>query len=158
MQLALNKKPFNSTYALPNWDETDFFSPELIDLFRDLPEKSRVQKWLPKVDISETEQAYELLMDLPNIKPEDLTIEYDNDYITIAGKTTREQKEQKKNWYRLEREVGKFQRSFHIPEAADLEHMTAQLDQGTLLITIPKFAAKMGTAKKILPVKINSHE
>ena len=102
-----------------------------------------------KVDVKDMGDAYELTADLPGMKKEDITLHYENSYLTIsAGKDeTHEEKDAKGNYIRRERSVGTMSRSFYI-DNIDESKVSAEFKDGVLRIDMPK-AAEVQHARRI---------
>lgn len=94
--------------------------------------------WLPAVDFVEDGQRYVLHADLPGVKPEDVSVELDEDVLTISGKreTARESKEN--GVHRRERASGSFTRRLSLPAGVDPDSIEASFEHGVLEVKIPK--------------------
>ena len=91
-----------------------------------------------KTDIKETEENYILEIELPGYNKEDITVDYENEYVTVtATKKAQDEKEEKKDSYiRKERSV-RCQRSYYVGDI-DENLISAKLEQGILTLAIPK--------------------
>jgi len=94
--------------------------------------------WAPSVDITEDENGFNLLADIPGVKPEDIEVSMDNGVLTIKGERSAEEKTEKENFRRVERQYGMFYRRFTLPETANAEKIEAHSEHGVLKVTIPK--------------------
>lgn len=94
--------------------------------------------WAPHTDVSESDEAYVIRVDLPGMKKEDLRIELHEDTLTLSGERTREQREERENLHRVERSYGHFFRSFTLPKASHGQDIQASLQDGVLTIHVPK--------------------
>ena len=94
--------------------------------------------WTPSVDITEDENSFKLLADIPGVKPEDIDVSMDNGVLTVKGERNTEEKTEKENFRRVERQYGAFYRRFTLPETANAEKIEAHSEHGVLKITIPK--------------------
>lgn len=105
-----------------------------------------------KVDVKDNGDAYELTADLPGVKKEEISLSYENSYLTIA--TTREEnkdeKDDKDSYIRRERSVGSTSRSFYIDDV-DEGKVSAEFKDGVLKVTLPKAAAPAG--KKAIEIR-----
>jgi HSP20 family protein len=99
--------------------------------------------WAPAADISETESAYLIAMDLPGIDREALEIDIDENRLIVRG--TRAISESKQ--HRSERPRGKFLRTFSVPGSVDQSRIGAEYKDGVLQIRLPKRGEQK--AKKI---------
>ena len=108
----------------------------LDDIFDDLivPERNNTMK----CDIYEKDGLYNIEMDIPGFKKEDLKIDIDKGYLTISAehKEKNDEKDGKK-YIRRERSYSKFTRSFYLGDA-DEDKINAEYKDGTLYIKIPK--------------------
>ncbi|ROT47518.1 Hsp20/alpha crystallin family protein [Candidatus Cardinium hertigii] len=102
---------------------------------------------LPRTDISETDSAYCIEVELPGMQAKDIELKIDNNMLTIKGKRDETTESKEKNYYMRERYYGIFQRSITLPSNIDEMHIDAQFDNGILCINIPK--KEIGKTKKI---------
>ena len=93
---------------------------------------------VPKLDIAETEKEYHVHVDLPGVKPEDVKIEIHEDRLTIAGRREATQRSEGKNFHRVERRYGEFERTILLPNSVDQDNVGAEFKDGVLEVTIPK--------------------
>jgi len=94
--------------------------------------------WAPAVDIYETENGLVLKADLPDVELSDIDVRVENLTLTIAGERKFEQRDNNKGFHRVERNYGKFARSFAVPNTFDTEHINASFKNGVLTLTLPK--------------------
>jgi HSP20 family protein len=92
----------------------------------------------PKVDITESSEAYSLRADLPGIEKSDVNIFIDKGILRIEGERKDEFKKEEGMYYHLERSYGKFSRSFTLPEEIDAERIDAKMINGVLTVTLFK--------------------
>jgi HSP20 family protein len=117
----------------------------LFNTFFDTPTSSNgsgLRRWVPPMDLVETEQAFVLRADLPGLSESDVKIELDDNVLTISGERKAEHEERKAGYYRVERSSGSFRRSLSLPEGVDAESVRATFDKGVLEVTIPKPAQR----------------
>lgn len=95
-------------------------------------------RWVPPMDLVETDDAFVLKADLPGVAEHDVHVEVEGDVLTISGERRRERHEQKDGYVRFERAHGSFRRSVSLPEGIDPEHVEAAFDRGVLTVRIPK--------------------
>lgn len=88
-----------------------------------------------KTDITETDKAYTLEIDLPGFDKKDIKLDYENGYITVSASRS-EKEEEKKSYIRRERSVSS-SRSYYIGEV-DENNVSAKFEGGVLTITVPK--------------------
>ena len=101
-------------------------------------DEASLTTWAPSVDIYETEQELVVKADLPDIKPEELDIRVDNNILTIRGERKFEKKVEEKNYLRVERSYGSFNRSFSLANTVKTEAIRAEYKNGVLTLTVPK--------------------
>jgi len=89
-------------------------------------------------DLSETADAFQVRLDLPGIKPDDITVQVTGDVLQISGERKEEKEDKGKTYHRLERRSGKFSQSVRLPSAVNEEKVQAEFHDGVLTITLPK--------------------
>ena len=112
-------------------------------------------KNLMKTDVRETENTYELDIDLPGFKKDEIDLGLNDGYLTIsAAKGLDKDTEDKKGKYiRQERYAGTCSRSFFVGEAVAPEEVSAKFEDGILKITLPKKTEKKLPEKKTIAIK-----
>ena len=110
---------------------------------------------LMKTDIREKEGSYELDVDFPGYKKEDLKLQLENGYLTISAvrNTKNEEKDEKGKYIRQERYSGAVSRSFYVGETITEEDIHAKFEDGILKLSIPKEDAKAVEAKKYITIE-----
>lgn len=105
----------------------------------------------PSMDVSETDQQFEVTAELPGLDAKDLEVTLTDGVLTIRGEKKSESRDEDKerNHYRLERSYGAFRRSLQLPPEADAEQVSASFDKGVLRVTIAKKAEAGQTTRKI---------
>jgi len=103
----------------------------------------------PAFDIYEEGGDVVVKAELPGMKKEDIEINLTDESITISGDKKKEEKVEKKGYYRLERSYGSFARSFALPSEVRPDDAKARFEDGVLEIRIPKTAEAKAKAKKI---------
>jgi HSP20 family protein len=96
------------------------------------------RRWIPAMDLVETEAEFVLRADLPGLSEQDVNIELEDNVLTIKGERKAEHEERKEGYYRVERSSGAFARSLTLPEGVDAEAVQARFDRGVLEVRIPK--------------------
>ncbi|MEQ1830391.1 MAG: Hsp20/alpha crystallin family protein [Pirellula sp.] len=92
----------------------------------------------PAVDIYELDNQYNLYVDLPGVKTEDVTIEMLDERLVVKGVRQAVEKGDAVNVHRQERASGKFSRSIRLPKQLDSEKIEAHFDNGVLHVVLPK--------------------
>jgi HSP20 family protein len=94
--------------------------------------------WAPRVDIAETEKAFVIKAEIPEVKKEDVKVIVDNGVLTIRGERKQEREEKGKKYHRVERYYGSFTRSFTLPDNVDETKIKATFKDGMLNLQIEK--------------------
>ena len=100
-----------------------------------------VRRWVPSMDLVETDDHFVLRADLPGLAEGDVAIELEDNVLTVSGERKSEH-EEKEGFYRMERSFGQFRRSLTLPDGIDAEKIAATLDKGVLEVRIPKPEAR----------------
>ena len=107
-----------------------------------------------KTDVHEHEDHFEMHIDLPGFKKDEITLTLENGYLTVAAaKGLDVDKEKKGRIIRQERYAGAMQRSFWVGEALTEEDIGAKYEHGVLTLTIPKKEAKKLPEKKVIMIE-----
>jgi HSP20 family protein len=101
------------------------------------------------VDIFEQDDAVVVKAELPGMKKEDINVELSDGVLRITGEKKREEKVEKKDYYRLERSVGSFERRISLPSGIDTGKTKASFKDGVLEIQIPKTEEAKKKERKI---------
>ena len=94
--------------------------------------------WVPPLDVRETEDRFEVKLDLPGLEPKDVNVTFEDGMLTIGGKRQFETEDTGDTWHRVERGFGTFARSIRLPQTADTERIEASFDKGVLTVSVPK--------------------
>ncbi len=122
--------------------------PTIYEPLRHMGEK--VADWIaPRSEASALEDYYEINVELPGVKVEDVDISMQDNSLVIRGEKRSERKETGQSFYFSEREFGAFQRTFRMPPDADSDKIDAQFSDGVLRLKIAKESPSMPTQKKI---------
>jgi len=105
--------------------------------------------WSPSVNISETDKAYLVRADLPDVKKEDIKVSCEKGMLTIEGERKQQKTEENERFHRVESSYGRFLRRFSLPEDADENAIEATHRDGGLSLSIPKTKSKAPSAKQI---------
>ncbi len=97
-----------------------------------------VRRWLPAMDLVETDTHFVLRADLPGLSDEDVAIELEDNVLTVSGERRAEHEDKREGFYRMERAHGAFSRSLTLPKGIDPEAVTASFDRGVLEVRVPK--------------------
>jgi HSP20 family protein len=109
-----------------------------------------VGEWTPKLDFSETKDAYVVKLEVPGVEQKEIGVSLQDGLLTMRGEKTREKEEKDEKFHRVERTWGAFSRMIRMPGPVDSEKTTAAFKDGVLTVTLPKTAAAKGN---VIPVK-----
>ncbi len=110
-------------------------------LFEVEPFQAEMIAWIgpmPDVDISETDNEIQVIVDLPGIEEKDIEISFSENNLTLKGEKKQEKESEGKNYYRMERSFGQFKRIIPIPVGIQPEKVTTLFKKGVLTIRLPK--------------------
>nr|WP_296266783.1 Hsp20/alpha crystallin family protein [uncultured Merdimonas sp.] len=112
-------------------------------------------KNMMKTDIREHDEGYELDVDLPGFKKDEINVQLDNGYLTISASKglDKDQKDEKGRYIRQERYAGAMQRSFYVGDAVSQEDIKAKYEDGILKLSVPKKDAKAVEAKNTIAIE-----
>jgi len=109
--------------------------------------------WMPAADICETENGFEIRAELPGVSEDDINISVTDNLLTIKGEKRQEENSEGKNYHRVERRYGSFQRSFTLPRHVETDGIKAGFTDGVLTLEIPKAEVTKPTE---IPIATNS--
>lgn len=123
----------------------------VFDDFFGTPFFTRTESNIMKTDIKEHESGYELMIDMPGVKKEDIKAELNDGYLTVSAQSSssKEDKDEKGKYICRERYTGSYSRSFYVGDAVTEQDITAKFEDGTLKLNVPK--------KDALPEKQNKY-
>ncbi|MEZ6142838.1 MAG: Hsp20/alpha crystallin family protein [Zavarzinella sp.] len=107
-------------------------------VYQDGSEVAKASTWAPRLDLVETEGAYEVKVDLPGIAPENVEVNLNDNVLTIQGERKVETENKEKNYHRIERVSGTFYRAITLPAKVDDEAVQASFEHGVLHVVVPK--------------------
>lgn len=105
----------------------------LDDVFEDFNSNNNSMK----CDVYEKDDAYNIEVDVPGFKKEDINIDVDNGYLTVKASKHFDETDKGKNYICRERRYGKFERSFYLGDLKT-DDVEASFENGTLKIKVPK--------------------
>ena len=94
--------------------------------------------WAPSVDVSETDDTFEVRAELPGVAKDDLHVSVKDNLLTLSGEKRQENVDDTQNYRRAERRYGNFQRSFTLPAEVNTDDIKAEYTDGVLTLSIPK--------------------
>ena len=112
-------------------------------------------KNLMKTDVRETDGTYELDIDLPGFKKEDITAELKDGYLTISASKgiNKDEKDKEGRYIRQERYSGTCSRSFYVGEGIAQDEIHAKFEDGILKLSVPKKDAKAVEQKSYISIE-----
>ena len=130
------------------------FWPVEIDRFFDealgkVPASQAAQGFTPRIDVSESDEAYLVRADLPGVEEKDIQISLEEGVLSIQGTLEAEKDEERKGLRYSERVRGSFQRTIELPGELDETKVSASYKQGVLTVTLPKLPAPKPQVRSI---------
>ncbi|MCP4269845.1 MAG: Hsp20/alpha crystallin family protein [Candidatus Brocadiaceae bacterium] len=94
--------------------------------------------WQPPTDVYETEKDIIVRMAISGLQPEDISVQFSDQILTVSGKRGDDSAHQKVCFYQVEIRYGYFEREIKIPKQVDANNIHATYENGFIMITIPK--------------------
>jgi HSP20 family protein len=94
--------------------------------------------FVPSVDFVEKENEFEVTVDLPGMKPEEVKVEFKEGALWVTGERKEEKEESGKTYHRVERSYGEFRRVLPLPSAVKEDQIEAKFTDGVLKVSVPK--------------------
>lgn len=98
---------------------------------------SEGEPWNPRVDVVRENGHYKVTAEFPGVDKDDIHVDVKDGYLTLRGEKKRERSEEKEGYNYSERFYGSFQRSFRLPQEAEVDAIEAKLENGVLTLTVP---------------------
>jgi HSP20 family protein len=130
--------PFRMMREVMGRDFPDFGSLLGWNPFREFESTGASRVFNPDIEVKEAKDHYEISVDVPGMKEEDVQISLSGNRLTLSGQREQERREEGEQLYLVERSYGSFTRSFTLPQGVDAENVKADLRDGVLRIAIPK--------------------
>ncbi len=122
--------------------------PSLYEPFRNFGQ--RIADWIaPRSEASGEANVYEITIELPGVKPEDVDVSVHQNLLRVKGEKRSEKAEKGKDFFFSEREYGSFERSFRLPADADAGKIDATFVDGVLTLKVARMVEKEPEAKKV---------
>ncbi len=150
MTLLTTRRPIGNLFNLHN--EMGRIFGDLLSS-RDVDTNTESSSWMPTVDITETENSYEIHAELPGVLENDVNVSVTDNLLTIKGEKRQEEKSDERNTHRVERRYGTFQRSFTLPQQVNTAEIKAGFKDGILTLNIPKVEEARPTE---IPIDVTS--
>ena len=103
----------------------------------------------PTLDIGANDKEYAISIEVPGVEQKDIKLEIANNTLTVSGEKRQKTEEKEKNYYRMERSYGSFERILSLPEDADQDLIQATFKNGLLSITMPRKKLARSDVKQI---------
>lgn len=134
--MANHMTPFDAFADLVPFDPARGFD----ELFREFQRPSLLRQSVPaiRLDVDETDQAYDITADIPGVSKDDIKVEIDGSRVTITAERKRDSEEKRGSTVRSERHWGQQYRSFTLQCPVDDGKAVAQYENGVLKLTLPK--------------------
>lgn len=135
MTYLATRRPIGNLFSFPNEMKRifgDFFE------FHEGRTDTEETSWVPTVDISETENGYEIRAELPGVSEKDVNVSVTDNVLTVKGEKRQEEETDGKDYHRVERRYGSFQRRFTLPRNVETDTIKAGFKDGVLTLGIPK--------------------
>ena len=135
---TLNRRENNALYNRQTGNTWDPF--RLMESMFQLSPRytAEAATYLPHFDVKETKDSYVFTADLPGVKEEDLDISLTGNQLTISGKRESVEQKDTERYHVSERTYGRFTRAFTLPDGISAEHVTANLKEGVLTLSVGK--------------------
>lgn len=113
------------------------------------------EKNLMKTDVKETDGTYEVAIDLPGFKKEDISAKLEDGYLTVSATKSldKDESDQKGIYIRRERYAGSCSRSFYVGEAVTQDEIHAKFEDGILKLSVPKKEKKQIEQQKHIMIE-----
>ena len=112
-------------------------------------EKGEAGKLIPRVDVSETDKDVLVTAEMPGLEEKDIEVTLSGGNLSVRGEKKAEKEEKKKEYHRVERSYGMYQRIIPLPCEVDETKVNAEFARGVLKITLPKSEKAKAKTKKI---------
>jgi HSP20 family protein len=107
------------------------------------------RRWIPPMDLVETEDHLVLRADLPGVDEKDIEIEVKDAVLTVSGERKSQHEDKREGFHRVERSFGRFSRALELPKGVDPQSVSAHFDRGVLEVRMPKPAERKPTRIEI---------
>ena len=140
-------------YRMRNLGFEDLFNDFAFPVFREEKAFRTVPEM--KTDVKETDEGFELAIDIPGFKKEDVKAQLKNGYLTVSAQSSEEneEKDDSGRYIRRERYCGSMSRSFYVGENLTEEDIKANFSDGTLKLFVPKEQKKEVPEEKYIAIE-----
>ncbi len=112
------------------------------------------RQWIPAMDLVESDTEYLLRADLPGLRQDDVSIEVDDNVLTVSGERRSTHDQRGEGHFRIERASGTFARSLTLPTGVEADAISATFADGVLEVRIPKPEQRKPHRVAIAPVEV----
>ena len=132
------------------YDWMDFSFPDI-----DKTLYGKHAKNMMKTDVKETDQGYEVAIDLPGFKKDEIKLELNDGYLTISAEKglDKDEKDKENRYIRRERYAGSMSRSFYVGESLTEQDIHAKYENGILTLDVPKEDKKAVPEKRYIAIE-----
>lgn len=127
---------FENALTKPQWSDMSTVTDSMMD-------------FSPNIDIKETEKEYKIEAELPGMDDENIDLSIENNCLIMKGEKRDEMKEDKDDYYHLERSFGSFYRCIPFSAEIDEQKVSAKYKSGVLNVTVAKSAKAVNSKRKI---------
>jgi HSP20 family protein len=117
--------------------------------FDQKPSSPDIGAGVPAINVAETNDAFEVTVELPGVDENDINVSLDDNQLVISGEKKAESTKEEKDWHVEERSYGSFYRSMFLPFEPEDGAVEAHFDKGVLHLKIKKPAKAVKTTKTI---------
>lgn len=112
-------------------------------------------KNMMKTDVKETDQGYEVAIDLPGFKKDEIKLELNDGYLTISAEKglDKDEKDKENRYIRRERYAGSMSRSFYVGESLTEQDIHAKYENGILTLDVPKEDKRAVPEKRYIAIE-----
>lgn len=128
----------NPHRAAPRLSDLRHEMDRLFDDVFDERGAERSNRWAPAADLVETDDAYEVTLEIPGFDRDDLEVTVDQGVLALTGRRTADHDQEGRTYHLRERVTGQFRRAFSLPNSVNAEDVSATYEQGVLRVHLPK--------------------
>ncbi|HYG95642.1 MAG TPA: Hsp20/alpha crystallin family protein [Solirubrobacterales bacterium] len=107
------------------------------------------RRWVPPMDLVETEDHLVLRADLPGVDRDEIEIEVKDGVLTVSGERRAQHEQKREGFHRVERSFGRFSRALELPKGVEADNIDASFERGVLEVRMPKPAERKPTRIEI---------
>ncbi len=147
-KLAVRREYDEPLMAFQN-EMNRLFDHFFTDPFEMAPFSQSLPDFSPRVDVSETDKEIKVVAELPGMDEKDIQVSLEPDALVISGEKKSDVEEKGKNYHRVERSFGSFQRVIPLESEVEDDKVEAEFKKGILTVTLPKPVSAVKANKKI---------